>query len=135
MTEPLTLELLASPKAVPEVRRTVREHLGASCPEVQLCVSELLTNVIDHVGEGTPVTLRLIRTADGRTRVELTDSDPHAWIVARRPDEDDETGRGLMLLDALARRWGVWLTPADKTVWCELRGEAPQYTAGSAPHT
>ncbi|MFC8370010.1 ATP-binding protein [Streptomyces sp. NPDC057239] len=135
MTEPLTLELLALPKAVPEVRRVVREHLGAPCPEVQLCVSELLTNVIDHVGEGTPVILRLIRTADGRTRVELTDSGQHAWLVARRPDEDDETGRGLLLLDALARRWGVWLTPAGKTVWCELRGDAPGYTGGSAPHT
>ncbi|MFD7691229.1 ATP-binding protein [Streptomyces sp. NPDC059781] len=135
MNEPLTLELLAFPKAVPEVRRTVREHLGASCPEVQLCVSELLTNVINHVGEGTPVTLRLIRTADGRTRVELTDSDPHAWLIARHPDEDDETGRGLLLLDAIARRWGVWLTPAGKTVWCELGVDAPGYTGGSAPHT
>ncbi|MGW4019850.1 ATP-binding protein [Streptomyces sp. NPDC005009] len=117
--------MLALPKAVPEVRRTVREHLGASCPEVQLCVGELLTDMIDHVGEGTPVALRLIRTADGRTRVELTDPDPHAWLVARHPDEDDETGRGLMLLDALARRRGVWPTPAGKTVWRELPEDAP----------
>ncbi|WP_323180307.1 ATP-binding protein [Streptomyces sp. NBC_00201] len=112
----------ALPKAVPEVRHAVREHLGAPCPEVQLCVTELLTNVIKHVGESTPVAVRLFRTPDGRTRLEVTDPDPHAWLIARHPNPDDETGRGLLLLDAVARRWGVWLTPAGKTVWCELSG-------------
>ncbi|MFE0249688.1 ATP-binding protein [Streptomyces sp. NPDC059010] len=122
---PLVLELLALPKAVPEVRRTVREYLGAPCSEVQLCVSELLTNVIDHVGEATPVTVRLFRAPDGCTRLEVTDPDAHAWLIARHPGEDDETGRGLLLLDAITRRWGVWLTPAGKTVWCELPTERP----------
>lgn len=123
--EPLVLELLALPKAVPEVRRTVREHLGIPCPEVQLCVSELLTNVITHVGEGTPVTVRVFRARCGSTRVEVTDPDTHAWLIARVPDADDETGRGLLLLDAVARRWGVWLTPRGKTVWCELPHRDP----------
>ncbi|MDO0935739.1 ATP-binding protein [Streptomyces sp. DG2A-72] len=121
MTEPpLVLELLAFPKAVPEVRHAVREHLGAPCPEVQLCVSELLTDVINHVGEGTPVTVRLFRAPDGRTRLEVTDLDPHAWLIARHPGDDDENGRGLLLLDAVTRRWGVWLLPTGKTAWCEL---------------
>ncbi|MFE9439685.1 ATP-binding protein [Streptomyces sp. NPDC006602] len=96
--------------------------LGGPCPEVQLCVSELLTNVINHVGEGAPVTVRLVHGQDGRVRVEVTDPDPHASLIARHPGEDDESGRGLLLLDAIARRWGVWLTPAGKTVWCELLG-------------
>jgi hypothetical protein len=116
------LNLLALPKAVPEVRHAVREHLNSPCPEVQLCVSELLTNVIDHVGEGTPVTVRLARTPDGRIRLDVTDPEPHAWLIMRHPGTGDETGRGLLLLDALTRRWGVWLTPAGKTVWCELPG-------------
>lgn len=119
--KPLTVELLALPKAVPEIRRALREHLGAPCPEAQLCVSELLTNVIAHVGEGTPVTVRVFRAPDGRTRVEVTDPDAHAWLITRHAAPADETGRGLLLLDALTRRWGVWLTPVGKTVWCELR--------------
>ncbi|WP_369171854.1 ATP-binding protein [Streptomyces sp. R28] len=82
----------------------------------------MLTNVIVHVGEGTPVTVRLARTPDGRIRLDVTDPDPHAWLILRRPGTDDETGRGLLLLDSLTRRWGVWLTPAGKTVWCELQG-------------
>jgi hypothetical protein len=117
--EPLVVELLALPKAVPEVRRTVREYLGTPCPEVELCASELLTNVIIHVGEGTPVTVRLFRAPSGSARLEVTDPDTHSWLIAREPDSDDETGRGLLLLAAVTRRWGVWLTPGGKTVWCE----------------
>ncbi|KUM74805.1 ATP-binding protein [Streptomyces curacoi] len=120
MTAPLLIDLLALPKAVPEARRTVREHLGVPCPEVQLCASELLTNVITHLGEGTPVTMSLSRTETGDVRLAVTDPDPHAWLVLRRPGADDETGRGLLLLDAVARRWGVDRTPGGKTVWCEL---------------
>ncbi|MDJ0380709.1 ATP-binding protein [Streptomyces sp. G-G2] len=118
---PFTLGLLAVPKAVPEARRAVLEHLGpAGPPELLLCVSEILTNVITHVGEGTPVTLRVTGTADGRTRVELTDPDPRVWPVLRHVDADAECGRGLALLDAVTLRWGVLQGPDTKTVWCEL---------------
>ncbi|WP_067017944.1 ATP-binding protein [Streptomyces dysideae] len=117
---PLVLELPALPKAVPEARHAVREHLGIPCPDVQLCVSELLTNVITHLGEGTPVTLRLTRTPAGAVRLEVTDPDVHAWLVLRHPSGDDETGRGLLLLDALALRWGVEQASGGKTIWCEI---------------
>lgn len=128
---PLTLELLAAPKAVPEARRTVRAHLGVPCPEVQLCVSELLTNVIKHLGEGTPVTLRVTHT-DGRTRVAVTDPEPYAWLVVRDAGPDDENGRGLVLLDAVAVRWGVEQGPEGKTVWCELPPPEADLSSGSS---
>ncbi|MEV2192688.1 ATP-binding protein [Streptomyces phaeochromogenes] len=121
--KPLTLDLLAVPKAVPEVRRAVREHLGVPCPEVELCVSELLANVIVHLGEETPVSVRLTHEGD-RIRLEVTDPDPYAWLILRRATGDDETGRGLLLLDAVAVRWGVEQGPGGKTVWCELSGGA-----------
>ena len=117
--KPLVLELLAFPKAVPEVRRAVREYLGGPCSEVQLCVSELLTNVINHLGEGTPVTVHLTRTDGGRARLEVSDPDAYAWLIRRRPGPDDETGRGLLLIDAVALEWGVGQRPGGKTVWCE----------------
>ncbi|MEU7063961.1 ATP-binding protein [Streptomyces sp. NPDC046161] len=121
----LTLRLLATPEEVADVRRAVREHLGEPCADVQLCVSELLANVITHLGEGTPVTLRVTGRA-ARTRVELTDPDPRAWPVLRRATEADEGGRGLALLDAVALRWGVTQGAGCKTVWCELEpGHSP----------
>ncbi|MHC0434052.1 ATP-binding protein [Streptomyces sp. O3] len=118
--KPFSLQLPALPKAVPEVRRAVREHIGGPCPEVQLCLSELLANVIAHVGEGTPVSVRVVGGHGRCTRVEVWDPEPHAWLVLRRPDADEEAGRGLLLLDALALRWGVEQRSGGKTVWCEL---------------
>lgn len=117
----LELELLAVPKAVPALRHTVRQHLGRECGALQLCLSELLSNVILHLGEGTPVTLRVMGGDDGLTRVEVTDPDPCANLVPGRAAEDDESGRGLALLEAVSLRWGVVLDADSKTVWCELR--------------
>lgn len=115
----LTLRLLATPAAVPLARHAVREHLGAGgSPDAELCVSELLTNVIAHLGEGTPVTLRITGRA-ARTRVELTDPDPRE-PVRRQAADGDESGRGLALLAAVALRWGVRREGGGKTVWCEL---------------
>lgn len=113
----LTLRLLVTPGAIPLARHAVREHLGSH--DVELCVSELLTNALTHLGNGTPVTLRVTGRA-ARTRVELTDPDPRAWPVLRQAADDAESGRGLALLDALALRWGVIQGPGSKTVWCEL---------------
>jgi anti-sigma regulatory factor (Ser/Thr protein kinase) len=116
----LELDLLALPKAVPDLRRTVRRHLGAPCADVQLCVTELVANVVRHVGEGAPVRVRVERTDGGRVRVEVTDSDSRAVPVLLCATEDDESGRGLALLDAVALRWGVERGAEGKTVWCEL---------------
>lgn len=121
--EALTLRLLAVPKEVPVLRQRVREHLGGPCAEVQLCVSEMLGNVIRHVGEGTPVVVRVCGGAGGRVRVEVTDSDARALPVLLRAGGDDEYGRGLALLDAVSLRWGVRRGEGHKTVWCDL-GEA-----------
>jgi anti-sigma regulatory factor (Ser/Thr protein kinase) len=110
------LSLLATPKAVPELRHQLR----ALDFEVRLCATELLTNVIDHLGEGTPVTVRVTGTDLGHTRIEVTDPDPRALPTLLSASETAESGRGLTLVDTLARRWGVEQGADRKTVWCEL---------------
>lgn len=133
MRKPLTMALLATPEAVAQVRRTVRAYAGGPCDDLQLCVSELVTNVLRHVGEGVPVAVRVV-PGERRTRLEVTDPDPRVLPVLRAgPAVDEEGGRGLALLDAVALRWGVDQGPADKTVWCELAEGLPDGCAPSAP--
>ncbi|MFF9404216.1 ATP-binding protein [Streptomyces anandii] len=110
------LSLSATAKAVPEVRH----HLDALGFEVQLCVTELLTNVIDHLGEGTPVNVRVSGVPGGLTRVEVTDPAPRALPALLDATETSESGRGLALVDRLALRWGVEQGTDRKTVWCDL---------------
>ncbi|MDK1343328.1 ATP-binding protein [Streptomyces sp. 378] len=119
----VTLELLATPAEVSGVRRALRPH-GI---DVQLCASELVTNVIRHVGEGVPVTVRVWREEGGCVRLGVTDPDPRALPVlvgAVGAGGEAESGRGLALLDALAVRWGVQQEAGRKTVWCDLFTEA-----------
>ncbi|MEU9170651.1 ATP-binding protein [Streptomyces sp. NPDC048420] len=116
------IRMLAVPEIVPDLRRSVRRYLGTPCSDVQLCITELVVNVIRHVGEGTPVQVRVARPAPGRpVRVEVTDPDSRALPVLVRAAGEDETGRGLALLDAVALRWGVEQRAETKTVWCEVR--------------
>ncbi|MFF2204593.1 ATP-binding protein [Streptomyces sp. NPDC058145] len=112
----LELDLLATPRAVLELRHRLR----ALDYEVGLCVTELLTNVIDHLGEGTPVTVRVTGTPQGHTRIEVTDPEARTLPVLLPATDTAESGRGLTLIDALAQRWGVDQGPDHKTVWCEL---------------
>ncbi|MET9493332.1 ATP-binding protein [Streptomyces sp. NPDC006552] len=115
----LDLDLLATARSVPEIRQRLRAHRY----EVRLCATELVTNVVDHLGEGTPVSVRVYATGDDRTRVEVTDPDPRALPVLLHATLTDECGRGLTLIGALALRWGVEQGERGKTVWCELPAE------------
>ncbi len=122
---PISVDLFAVPKVVPEVRRILRARFGAAdVGDLALCVSELLSNVIEHLGEGTPVTLRISGTRAGRIRVAVSDPAPGVWPVLRFAGADRTSGRGLLLVDALALGWGVEQGPYRKTVWCELRAPA-----------
>lgn len=87
---------------------------------VELLTCELVTNVVLHVrGE---LVLRLVRL-HGRLRVEVGDSSPvELRVPSHALDEDYEasTGRGLLLVEALASDWGVAPNEGGKTVWFEI---------------
>jgi hypothetical protein len=55
--------------------------------------------------------------------VEVTDSSPALPQVAR-PEPDQTGGRGLLIVQQLAVKWGASATPRriGKTVWFELSG-------------
>ncbi|MGW1975341.1 ATP-binding protein [Streptomyces sp. NPDC001889] len=88
---------------------------------VTLVVAELASNAVLHGHvPGRDFALHL-SCDDGRGVVRVEVSDAHPAQPARvTPRSDDAHGRGMVLVDALATRWGV----ADrvgpgKTVWAE----------------
>ncbi|MEV5870804.1 ATP-binding protein [Streptomyces tendae] len=117
------LPFRAVPAEVRLLRRAAVAQLGRwgvlqAAGETELVVTELATNVIKHVGEGASATLVLEREGE-RLRVEVHDKSPSA--PSRSPAGcDDECGRGLHLLAAVAANWGTVLTAVGKSVWCEI---------------
>ncbi|MET9145083.1 ATP-binding protein [Streptomyces sp. NPDC004042] len=88
--------------------------------DVQLCVSELATNALLHgVPPGRGFLLLLALHPGGALRVEVHDSGTGDVCVPETSAES-ERGRGLMLVAALADKWGVDARSPGKTVWCEF---------------
>ncbi|MFJ8693766.1 SpoIIE family protein phosphatase [Streptomyces roseolilacinus] len=82
---------------------------------VELLVSEVVTNAVRYASR--PVTLRLLRTET--LRCEVGDDSPQL-PRQRRARDTDEDGRGLFLVNRLARRWGATRLSTGKVVWFEL---------------
>ncbi|MFI2293089.1 ATP-binding protein [Streptomyces niveus] len=110
-------------RSVPAARQFVREAvidwgLCDRMDDVLLCVSELATNALVHgVPPGRGYRLQLLLLADGVFRIEVHDSGGGRPSV-REPY--GESGRGLMLVAALADKWGVGERDPGKIVWCEF---------------
>ncbi|MGW0879521.1 ATP-binding protein [Streptomyces sp. NPDC002671] len=122
--KPWDLPFLADPREVAALRRVLRLHLKVwGLPEVidaaQLCVSELVSNVIAHVGHETPTTLAVSMNGS-YLRVEVHDPDARALPTLLQAGLDSEAGRGMALVDATADRWGVELRADRKVTWCEM---------------
>jgi anti-sigma regulatory factor (Ser/Thr protein kinase) len=83
----------------------------------EVLTSELVNNVVRHVG--SPMTLRALRQPSS-IRVEVDDPSSEA-PVAQQPQPLDENGRGIFLVAALSKQWGVTQRGDDgKTVWFEI---------------
>ncbi|MGW3911041.1 SpoIIE family protein phosphatase [Streptomyces sp. NPDC005070] len=115
-------DLPAVPESVPEGRAFLSKALTAwDCvpagDDARLLLSEVLTNAVQHA-QG-PIGLHLCRSATDLT-VEISDRSPYL-PQPRTAGEDEESGRGLILVRALADNWGVRPTDAGKTTWFTLR--------------
>jgi anti-sigma regulatory factor (Ser/Thr protein kinase) len=120
----LERELSASPEAVALARHAL-DDLEPALPDgklldVQLLVSELVTNAVRHADLHACDVIRLVvELADRGLRVEV--HDPGGGFVPTTPSPDPArpSGWGLYLVAELADRWGVHSD--DMTlVWFEL---------------
>ncbi|MCG7206958.1 ATP-binding protein [Streptomyces arenae] len=121
---PWDLSFSAEPAEVSALRRLLRTHLrlwglAELTESAQLCMSELVSNVITHVGPGTPTTLAV--SVNGTClRIEVHDPDTRALPRLIESTGDAEAGRGMALVASMSERWGVQLLPDRKITWVEL---------------
>jgi anti-sigma regulatory factor (Ser/Thr protein kinase) len=112
--------------------RSALQHLpafSAAADTAILVVAELASNAILHARTPFQVSLFLLESG---LRVEVED---HAAALpsVRAYDVDAATGRGLMLLAAMSRRWGFDAGPHGKAVWAELATDASAPATPSRP--
>ncbi|ARF57751.1 SpoIIE family protein phosphatase [Streptomyces gilvosporeus] len=123
-------------RSVATARAFVRDTLqGWGCGDIVddavVLTSELVTNAVVHAGTAADV---LCLRTDGGVRISVADRYPEREIPLQNAGQtmvhpDREGGRGLLLCGALASRWGVEYTAAQKHVWFQL--ELPERPAGT----
>jgi anti-sigma regulatory factor (Ser/Thr protein kinase) len=123
----LRKELPADATSARHAREAVRQALaawGIDDPghDTELLASELVANAAEHA-PGAPISFGLcLGAGQGPTRdvtCEVTDTSPSLpQIRQARPDQ--ERGRGMSIINALAAASGVRAEPAGKTTWFTL---------------
>ncbi|MFF8368869.1 SpoIIE family protein phosphatase [Streptomyces lydicus] len=96
-------------------RALARWGLDELTDQLELLVSEVVTNAVRYAER--PITLRLLRT--DVLRCEVGDDVPQLPRL-RQARPSDEGGRGLYLVNRMARRWGATRLSMGKVVWFEL---------------
>jgi anti-sigma regulatory factor (Ser/Thr protein kinase) len=143
------MTLAAVPIAVRLARLFTRQHLSQwglnqLINDAELVLSELVTNAVNATGTSNPmprwselhdlalITVRLVVTADSLV-IEVWDRDPGP-PVPQYPEQADEAGRGLLIVDALCRRWHYFFPESGgKAVWGELAIPAHELTSAGLP--
>ncbi len=117
------VDLPPSARSVPVARHLVREVLRAwRAPQedgdVALLVTELVANVVDHVGGESVLSLEL-EFSDGWLRIAVTDGSAVEPVIGELRG-DQPRGRGMQIVDAIADHWGVEEASGGKRVWFVL---------------
>jgi serine/threonine-protein kinase RsbW len=112
----------AQPMQIAHARRFIAGVLSGfgAAEDIVLCVCELASNAVLHSCSREPggqFTVRVSVSPGGRIRAEVVDRGG-PWNPG--PVQDEERGRGLLIVDALATRWGVTGSEAGRSAWLEL---------------
>ncbi|WP_231929965.1 ATP-binding protein [Micromonospora coriariae] len=123
---PLAAVLTAELAPTVGAARQARELVATGCQHwdvrtlaepASLAITEMVNNVVAHAR--TPMTIRLAPQA-GTLRVAVRDHSPLRPAFAGPAPPTRAGGRGLLLIDTVAHRWGSSPVPDGKVVWCVL---------------
>jgi anti-sigma regulatory factor (Ser/Thr protein kinase) len=115
-------------RAVKEARDHVARVLAAADLESLLdaagmVTSEIVTNALLHGSPAGLAVLLEVEVAAAAARVSVLDYSDQVPVLRELPPDDAESGRGLHLIDNLAKSWGCHACQVDgftKVVWAEL---------------
>jgi anti-sigma regulatory factor (Ser/Thr protein kinase) len=109
---------------VPEARAHVRRILkdwaldGELAHDIATVATELVTNAVRHCRVTLAEVEVVVSVRGCGVLVEVSDPDKGKVPTLRsEPDRDQNSGRGLVLVAALAERWGHESRPFTKCVW------------------
>lgn len=115
------------PESVAGARHFIRDLLSDQPRETveaaELMTSELATNSVRHAHSDFELAIHLSRD---EIRVEVSDHG-QGRPVPRFPTAQEQSGRGLQIIQELAEDWGITPSPNGKLVWFTL----PLHMAGS----
>lgn len=108
-------------KSARTARRFVNDVLGRwGCDDLQdgaaLLVSELVTNAVVHAHSSVELAVHL---RPSRVRVEVIDT-ARDHVRRRDAKDDEQSGRGMALIEAIAVAWGIDSLLSGKSVWFEM---------------
>ena len=112
---------LAAVRTLNELFEVALRALGVEDPlrhDLTLGVAELVANVVDHVQGEACLTLEMA-VSDGWLRISVADGSAIRPVV-RELSHEHRRGRGLLLVAAIADRWGSEDHRGGKLVWFEL---------------
>jgi anti-sigma regulatory factor (Ser/Thr protein kinase) len=118
-----SIDLPPTPASVPTARHLLLDILRAwqvpqDRDDAALLVTELVANVVDHVQGEASLTLE-VAFSDGWLRISVVDGSSIRPVV-RDLEHAQPRGRGLLLVKAIADRWGSDDHRGGKRVWLEL---------------
>lgn len=119
------------------VRGWLGDAHGLDLGDVELMVSELVTNACQHSGRPAGRVHLVAVCGPDRLRVEVTDAGGGTVPAPRRPRTGDVRGRGLLIVEALADNWGHIADPdtGARTVWFEVARSRRPVAVRCAPGT
>ncbi|GGO97496.1 ATP-binding protein [Wenjunlia tyrosinilytica] len=101
-------------------------HAEELIDSAKLLLSELLTNAVNHAHTSPGRQIQTVfEVTEQRLRVEVSDASKTIPVLRHALDQDEQ-GRGLVLVATMATRWGVLPRKVNgdyavgKTVWFEI---------------